>query len=196
MIYSTLKQMILLLSLSGMALATDLNLPPVFTEAELSLIQGDQLKLTQAKLNLKHGVAGVRPCWIAERDYYLRCLRLLKAKDKAIQEENALLMQSCQDRILESDAKLIELLERLEVNGFAAKSEVEKTRIELLALHLKDLHLSEEEAAATRQALDQSCEVYLTQIRKEYENATIPFKDVQAAEAFVAEILGGLASSH
>ncbi len=169
-----------------------MNLPPVFTEAELSLIQGDQLKLKQAKANFNHGVAGGRPFWIAERDYYLRCLRLLKAKDKAIREENALLMQSCQDKILEKDAKLIELVELLEANGFAGKSDLEKTRIELLSLHLTDLHLSEEEAAATRQALDQSCDVYLKQIRKEFDKAMIPFKDVQTAEAFVAETQASL----
>ncbi len=192
MIHSTLKQIILVLSLSSMSLASTMNLPPVFTEAELSLIQADELKLKQAEVNLKRGTAGVRPYWIAERDYYLRCLRLLKAKDKAVQEENASLMQSCQDGILEKDARLIELLERLEANGFAGKSEVEKTRIELLSLHLKDLDLSEEEAAATRQALDQSCDVYLMQIRKEFDNAVIPFKDVQAAEAFVAETQASL----
>lgn len=187
-----LKQIMLMLSLSGTTLAHEISLtelPPIFSAEEQKLIQTDKVKMQQASWNLKRGTANYLECGLAERDYYLCCLRLLKAKDEATQKEHSVLMQDLQDKLLSTDTRLLDLFALREKQGMGTTTADKKIRIVVLSTQLKELHWGDKQAAEIRQALHQACADYLEHVQHQYQSATCPYKAVQDAKVFVAETL-------
>lgn len=177
----------LALSTSFLSAESVIPQPELYAPAELEQISQAAQKHQQAENLYTHGMENWLTVGLAERDYYLACLKPLLEQEPLDQARNAEHMKTLQDKILQVGDKIISLTQqRIKTGNIDPRGEL-KTQIDILRSNIQDLSLDEQQVQDYSQELKLACDSYLAQFKHMQGKAASTLLDAQEAAAFVEE---------